>query len=117
MNVVQELQNWFISQCNGEWEHKLAIEIQSCDNPGWWVKIDLKDTALENREFKIISKNVSQKLIDQAMGRVRPPFAAESPIVSNDWMLCYVQDGKFDGAGDSSKLEEILSIFLSWTKK
>jgi hypothetical protein len=35
MDELQELQEWFHSHCDGEWEQKKAIEIVTCDNPGW----------------------------------------------------------------------------------
>jgi hypothetical protein len=34
----------------------------------------------------------------------------------SDWMLCRVKDKEFDGAGDPSKLQAILSIFLDWAE-
>jgi len=116
MNAIIELQNWFKAQCNGEWEHKLGVEIETCDNPGWIVNIDLKDTSLESRKFEVIAKNVSQKWIDQAMGKVSAPYECEEPL-SPDWMLCFVKDGKFNGAGGLTKLEEILITFLKWSKE
>ena len=54
MDIIKELQDWYTFQCNGEWEHESGVEIQSCDNPGWWVKIDLKGTVLENKTFETI---------------------------------------------------------------
>ena len=115
MNVIQELQDWFVAQCNGEWEHRLAINITTCDNPGWVVKIDVRGTNLETRNFDIVSKNVSQKFIDQSLGKEALPFVPENPL-AEEWMVCFVKDGKFEGAGDARRLEDILKIFLEWAK-
>ncbi|MEH0820740.1 Imm53 family immunity protein [Micromonospora sp. CPCC 205714] len=40
------LQAWYATQCDGEWEHEFGIQIETVDNPGWSVSIDLGDTAL-----------------------------------------------------------------------
>jgi len=70
MDPIEGIQNWYKSHCNGEWEHRSGVNIRSCDNPGWWVTIDLKDTELENRKFETFSKNVSQKKVDFALGKI-----------------------------------------------
>jgi len=33
------------------------------------------------------------------------------------WIKCWVEGGKFNGAGGPQKLEEILTHFLSWATK
>jgi hypothetical protein len=47
--ILEQLQAWFARQCNGEWEHDHGISIQSTDNPGWWVKIALSGTSVDNK--------------------------------------------------------------------
>ena len=44
------LQLWYSRQCDGDWEHGLGIRIESLDNPGWSVRIDLKGTNLDGRD-------------------------------------------------------------------
>ena len=61
MELLLKLQKWYASQCDGHWEHSSGITIESMDNPGWWVKINLKGTSLENKKFELFSKNVCQK--------------------------------------------------------
>src|SRR4051794_5613598 len=116
MHTLVEIQDWFTEQCNGTWENSNGIKIETCDNPGWWVRISLKDTTLQNKSFELISKNVPQELINQALGLQKPPFACASPTFQNDWLMCYIKDLQFNGAGDPAKLEEILNIFLNWIK-
>jgi hypothetical protein len=111
MNIINRLQDWFVSQCNGKWEHRLAICISTSDNPGWIVNIDLNGTSLERRAFEVVSKNVSEKFIDQSLGEIKTPFKAESPL-AKEWMICFVKEGKFVGSGDGQRLEEILEVFL-----
>lgn len=51
MNVLSELQKWYMSQCNGEWEHSYFVSIGTLDNPGWKLEIDLRHTNLETQVF------------------------------------------------------------------
>ena len=39
MDVLSMVNEWFKSQCNGDWEHDYGITIQTLDNPGWSVDI------------------------------------------------------------------------------
>jgi len=41
---VSTLEQGYTSQCNGEWEHSYGIHIETLDNPGWRIKIDLRGT-------------------------------------------------------------------------
>ena len=88
------LQNWYASQCNEDWEHTYGIDIQTLDNPGWLVIIDLGETELENYQFDQVSIKRSK----------------------HDWVDCFVQDRKFQGAGGSFNLLEILNIFQDWVE-
>jgi hypothetical protein len=39
MNELRQIQDWYKSQCNGEWEHSCGLSIETLDNPGWRVQI------------------------------------------------------------------------------
>ena len=95
MNRLTQIQGWYAAHCDGDWEHTYGVKIESLDNPGWWVRIDLTDTELEQVEF---APRVEQR--------------SES-----DWIHCKIKDRVFDGAGDASKLETILGLFLDWAKQ
>lgn len=94
-NTLNEIQKWFKSQCNGDWEHNYGLTIETLDNPGWHVTIDLKDTilpALPDMELRV-EKN------------------------EKDWYMVMIRDGKFTGSGDPLKLEIILQKFLELIQK
>ncbi|WP_441251052.1 Imm53 family immunity protein [Kitasatospora sp. McL0602] len=38
---------WYTGQCDGDWEHEYGIRIETLDNPGWSVEIDLEETELD----------------------------------------------------------------------
>ncbi len=94
MNVLPELQRWYESQCNEDWEHQYGVKIDTLDNPGWSVIIDLDDTDLEGKPFQTV----------------------EDLEPERDWIKCWVEDTKFNGVGGPLKLEEILQTFLKWVK-
>jgi len=92
MDTLQELQQWYRSHCNGDWEHGYGVKIATLDNPGWVVTIELTDTELAGCSFTEVQ-------------RLEP---------ETDWIHCRVKDGKFEGHGGPFMLEEILKIFLAW---
>jgi len=92
MNALVQLQQWYEAQCDEEWEHHFGVSIGTLDNPGWTVTIDLNGTSLERKHFQTI----------------------EHLDADRDWIKCWVEDSKFNGAGGPGKLEHILTTFLSW---
>ncbi|MFJ4844613.1 MULTISPECIES: immunity 53 family protein [unclassified Streptomyces] len=48
-NVLDWLQSWYAAQCDGDWEHTWGVTIGTLDNRGRTVRIDLEETALEDR--------------------------------------------------------------------
>lgn len=93
-NPLIWLQNWYTSQCNEDWEHRYGIDIKTLDNPGWLIIIDLLGTELENCKFDEVSIQRSD----------------------NNWIDCVVKNQKFQGAGGSFNLSEILNIFRDWVE-
>ncbi|MDL2225935.1 immunity 53 family protein [Eubacteriales bacterium OttesenSCG-928-M02] len=94
IHILVWLQEWYKKQCDGDWEHLFGIKIYNIDNPGWRVVIDLLDTDLEDKIFE-------KMFIDHG---------------DHSWITCFVRDGKFEGAGDSNRLLEILTIFKEWAE-
>ena len=95
MDLLNWLNEWYKSNCNGDWEHCYGIKIETLDNPGWWISIDLEDTELEDQCFENI---IIRKTED-------------------DWMVCRVEDNVFEGSGDPSKLTNMLEVFKQWAEK
>ena len=94
MSVLDDIQKWYAANCNGDWEHTYGFLIETLDNPGWSVRIDLDETNLHGKDFQKLEKELSEE----------------------DWIHCRVEDNKFIGYGDEGKLEEILKAFLDWAK-
>lgn len=96
MDLLQRIQRWYTINCNGDWEHDYGvsiwhgISIQTLDNPGWIVTIDLEDTCLIN---------------------VNSPYILHDRSTTN-WIGYKVENKKFEGVGGPENLSEILTYFL-----
>ena len=88
-NILDWLCNWFARQCDGDWEHMYGIKIETTDNPGWSIEIDLRDTNLEDLD-------IPWKLIEYS---------------DANWYGIAVKDRMFTAAGDLTKLTFLLEKF------
>ncbi len=100
MSNLAKLQEWYLSQCDDDWEHTYQVRIETLDNPGWHLVIDLTDTNLSDKQFS-----------PQSLG-----MGDEAMTSGNEWFHCVVENNKFVGAGGPRKLEEIIGIFLAWAE-
>ncbi len=94
MDYLAEIEKWYHSNCNEDWEHQFGVTIETLDNPGWWIEIDLEGTNLEKVQFNEISFT-------------KPEL---------DWYHCKVKDNKFIGSGGPQQLNILLKIFIEWAK-
>ncbi|WDZ59746.1 Imm53 family immunity protein [Paenibacillus polymyxa] len=51
MDILTWLQEWYYLHCDEDWEHEERIKITTLDNPGWHIKINLKETELETKNL------------------------------------------------------------------
>lgn len=100
ISVLAELQRWYYSQSDGDWEHCYGIKIETSDHPGWQVTIDLVDTELQDASFAEVQHNeMGQRYEDNP-----------------DWFVCRKGAGKFEAFGGPEQLEAILRVFLTWVR-
>lgn len=90
MTKIKEIQDWYKLHCNGDWEHEYGIKIETLDNPGWNVTIDLSDTILDGLTYE---KNIENS--------------------EDDWIFLKSDGNVFSGAGDFNKLDEIIDKFIN----
>ncbi len=90
MSNLKRLQDWYAAQCNGDWEHSFGVTIETLDNPGWLVKIELAETDWADLK---VERKVSRR--DES-----------------DWIEFEVTNSEFIAAGGSQNLEELLAIFF-----
>lgn len=96
MNALLQLQDWYFANCDEDWEHGQGVRMESLDNPGWTLSINLVDTVLEGVPFDIYEYGLDRD--------------------DHDWVHCKVKDKKFMAAGGPKKLEEMIEIFLAWSR-
>ena len=95
MDLLKWIQNWYVQQCNGDWEHGSGITIETLDNPGWAIKVNLRETSLQGRTFERVN------------------------VENGDlgWWHCWLENDTFHGACGPRNLETVIAIFKEWTEK
>lgn len=53
MSNLVALQEWYALMCDGDWEHSFGIKIDTVDNPGWTVSIDISGTPVSGKVCRI----------------------------------------------------------------
>ena len=89
-----KLLKWYHNHCDGDWEHGKGIHIDSIDNPGWSITINVEDTELENQKFQEVEIERSD----------------------NDWLFCFIRNNKFEGRCGPLNLPEVLRFFHTWAE-
>lgn len=86
------LEKWFANRCNGEWEQHYGVRIDSLDNPGWTLQIDLDGTEAQ-------SCCLRRTMIQRG---------------ENDWIHYWVERKQFQARMGLPNLEEAVRIFVDW---
>jgi hypothetical protein len=92
--LLERLERWYFSQCDGDWEHGGGVKITTIDNPGWSVRVSLIDTVLQSRPFDRVTIERSD----------------------NDWLRAWVEDDVWNAAAGPLNLSEAIGAFLSWAE-
>lgn len=95
MDNLTFITRWFKDQCDGEWESDFGLTIESVNNPGWMVRIDLDGTGLEPATFKPLADQRSD----------------------TDWVEARVDDGAWVGGASVQNLDELLGVFRAWVEQ
>ena len=94
MDILNWIEKWYQSNCDTDWEHVYGIKINTLDNPGWMISIDLAETPLTGKIMETVDIDNGDK----------------------DWIVCRVNNDIYEGFGDPLKLGEILKIFKKWAE-
>lgn len=89
-NALSRLEDWYSGECNGDWEHSYGVTIETLDNPGWIVKVDLSETVWEGME---VPREVNQRS-------------------EHDWIQIEISKSQFIGCGGVRNLSEVIDAFL-----
>ena len=87
--MIKWLQDWYSSNCDREWEHENGIKIQTLDNPGWLLEIEILNISsiIPLKEYELFE------------------------VSEQNWIGYDVTEHKFAACGDSTKLEAMIKIF------
>jgi len=86
------LQGWYVTQCDGDWEHEYGVSIETLDNPGWFLKVDLQATTMSRRTF----------------------LKHEIHRSKHDWLIARVVDEHFEVACGPLNLSEAIHQLRTW---
>ncbi|SRR5258708_36281531 len=89
---LSKLESWYASQCNGEWEHGYGVKIDTLDNPGWSLKIDLRGTKKQNSALDRITIERTE----------------------TDWLQYWTEKKQFHLRCGTLNLSEAVDIFVKW---
>jgi len=88
----ERLVKWYREQCNGDWEHQNGIHLETLDNPGWSLDVNLAETSLA--------------------GRTVPLTKVER--TEDDWVFYEVKGDVFSGNCGPENLIEMVGLFLTF---
>jgi len=92
MDAISRLCTWYERQCTDEWHEDHGVSIETLDNPGWRIKVDLEGTSIEAKPFQEIEINRSDR----------------------DWVVARRHGNIFEAFGGPKNLGEMIEAFLSW---
>ncbi|HLP69831.1 MAG TPA: immunity 53 family protein [Rhizobium sp.] len=94
MDAVSRLCAWYERQCADDWHEDHGIRIDTLDNPGWSLKVDLKGTPLCEKDFQELRAERSDR----------------------DWITVRKNGDTFEGFCSPKALNEMIRVFLSWAE-
>jgi hypothetical protein len=93
-NNLDWLQQYYLSLCNGDWEHSYGFNIGNLDNPGWQFIFELTGTCMENVAYE--AQNIHRS--------------------EHDWIFSRLEDKEFRAYCGPLNLDEVISVFRIWVE-
>ena len=93
---LQWLQNYMLTATDGTWEHQNGISIDTLDNPGWRIKIDISNKFLVNSEKEKFVSDTSDanwihiwhdSINNQLNIACGIPNLIEALLISQEWLV------------------------------
>ena len=83
--------NWYKTNCDGDWEHSYGIKLQTLDNPGWHLTVDLHETTLDGLTMQTIEEGCDP---DESI-----------------WIHCQVLNNQFSASCNPDQLTRLFDEF------
>lgn len=97
------LSRWYLAQCDNDWEHSYGVKIDTLDNPGWSIKIDLANTQVEGRAFERVEHG-------------EPSRDLEEWRRTGSWWVARVEGDFFKVACGPLDLSAAIGVFRRWVE-
>jgi Immunity protein 53 len=88
------LQAWFAAHCDGNWEQEYGVTIETVEEPGWELRVDLVGTSLEGTV--LARKGVAR--------------------ADEDWCEVWCDGYTFHAVGGPHNLDELVGSFVSFAE-
>ena len=98
------LSQWYLSQCDDDWEHSYGVKIDTLDNPGWSLRIDLTDTLLAERVFDPVTYG-------------EPADDLEEWHRTGSWWVASVHGSAFEASCGPLDLSAAIGVFRQWAEQ
>lgn len=96
------LTTWYVRECNNDWEHSYGVKIDTLDNPGWTIEIDLRETILEGRTFESKQGEIAKDLDEWRE--------------QGSWWTAKADGVRFKAACGPTDLSAVIGVFREWTE-
>lgn len=93
-----------LSQCDDDWDHSYGVKIDTLDNPGWSLKIDLTDTPLQGEAFERLTHG-------------EPSDNLEEWHRKGSWWVASVQGNAFEASCGPLDLSAAIGVFRQWVEQ
>lgn len=93
--ALTELGRWLAVQAPAYQATAGRVHIDTLDNPGWSLEVELDGSDLAGRLLPMVEFNRTE----------------------TDWCHCFTRDGKFMAFGGPGNLSEIIGRFIAWTQE
>ena len=100
---LQWLMRWYLAECNNDWEHQYGVAIDTLDNPGWSLKVDLTETEMQGRSFERVWHGEPTDDLDEWRR-------------TGSWWVADVKDGKFTASCGPLDLAAVIGLFRHWVE-
>lgn len=97
------LSQWYLAQCNTDWEHSYGVKIDTLDNPGWSIKIDLINTDMHGRTFEPVKHG-------------EPSDDLEEWRQTGSWCDARIEGDTFHVACGPLDLSASVAVFRRWVE-
>lgn len=97
------LMDWYLRQCDGEWEHVFGVRIETLDNPGWRLSIALRETSLHGRPFARIEHGTLARDLEEWQQ-------------AGSWWIAEVNGDIFEANCGPLDLHTVIALFRRWAE-